>query len=134
MGENKLVVQDFHDRILNEAQYDNSGDLVYEDTIFSMNQNESLVGIQSFKVYMGHFQQAFPDLTFSTKLLTEENDIVTLHWEAAGTQTNPLGQIPATGKKVSIRGLSLFYLKDGRITENIVYFNEMEIPKQLGVL
>lgn len=131
---NKRVVQNFHDWILNEARYETSGDLVFDDTIFSMNQNEQLVGINAFQGYMGAFQQAFPDLTFKTNTLTEENNIVALHWEATGTQTNSLGQIPATGKKVTISGLSLFYLKEGRITENIVYFNEMEIPKQLGVL
>lgn len=134
MSENKKVVQEFHDRILNESRYDLSRDLVHDDAVFSLNQHGELVGIEAFKQHLSPITNAFPDLAYTTLGLTEENNIVTLYWEANGTQTNPLGNIPATGKKVTVRGLSLFYVKEGRIQENIVFYNEMEIPKQLGVL
>lgn len=101
---------------------------------FLLNQNEPLVGIEAFKGHISPIQQAFPDLTYETTLLLEENNIVALHWDARGTHTSNLGDIPVTGKPVQIKGLSLFYFKDGLISENIVYFNEIEIPKQLGVL
>jgi steroid delta-isomerase-like uncharacterized protein len=131
---NKRIAQEFHDRILNQCRYEEAERLVCDDVVFSLNQNEPLVGIDAFSTHMTHIQKAFPNLTYRTESIIEEDGVVVLHWIAIGTHTKPLGEIAPTRKDLELKGLSLFRFNEDRISENIVYFNETEIPKQLGIL
>lgn len=130
----KKIAQEFHDRILNQCRYEEAERLVCEDAVFSLNQNEPLLGMDAFMEYMTPIQKAFPNLTYRTETILEENGVVVLHWIAVGTHTKPLGEIASTGRELEIKGVSLFRFKEERIKENIVYFNETEIPKQLGII
>jgi steroid delta-isomerase-like uncharacterized protein len=130
----KKLAQAFHDKILNDRQFDSAEELVNNNVIFYLNQNEPLAGMEAFKTHIGFIQQAFPDLTYTTKSIIQEGNTVALHWTTNGTHTNNLGEIPATGRSILLNGLSLFNFEEGKIKENIVFFNETEIPKQLGLL
>jgi len=55
------------------------------------------------------------------------------HWEMTGTNTGEFAGSPATGKKVKITGLSRIHFNgDGKVDEENVFYNELDLMKQLG--
>ncbi|WP_053365674.1 ester cyclase [Bacillus sp. FJAT-27245] len=130
---NKEIVQRFHDEVLNERKYENTGEFVSPHFVFYSNNSPASEGMESFRQYMGVFQGGFPDLIFETLHLAEDGDAVYLHWKGKGKNTASLMGLPPTNKYVEIQGISLFELEQGRIKLNRVVFNTLDIFQQIGV-
>ena len=47
-----------------------------------------------------------------------ERDLVAVHWTASGTNTQPGMGIPATGKKISVSGMTIFASKQERYAKS----------------
>ena len=77
---------------------------------------------------------AFPDWKTTTIDLTSQGDRVIMRFIGTGTQTGPLGGLPATGKKVTITGMRMFRIQHGRITDTWVNYDELGLLQQLGVV
>lgn len=90
-------------------------------------------------MYNQAFIVAFPDIHFEAHRVIPNGDTVAIHWTAQGTHTAPLatlsGQtLPATGQRGMISGMFLVEVKDGRITREATYWDQMELLGQLGLL
>lgn len=80
------------------------------------------------------FITALPDMTITIDSEAVENDRVATRWTCRGTHLGPLMGIPATGKRVAFRGISIDCVKHGNITEHWVQHDQMSLMQQLGML
>jgi steroid delta-isomerase-like uncharacterized protein len=79
-------------------------------------------------------RKALPDMRVKVNNIVAEGDLVSVHWTASGTNTAAGWGIPATGKSVSVTGMTLFRFEHGLIQEEWSVFNMYSILKQLGLL
>ncbi|HEV2987442.1 MAG TPA: ester cyclase [Candidatus Angelobacter sp.] len=79
------------------------------------------------------WRSAAPDLTMTVERIDTEGDFVIVDWIARGTNTGKGNGVPATGKKIVIRGNSRFHVANGKIVEVWNNFERDEIFRQLGV-
>jgi steroid delta-isomerase-like uncharacterized protein len=71
-------------------------------------------------------KKAFPDLKMTVNNMVAEGDFVAVHWTFRGTHTHDgYANLPATGTKVSMRGITIWRIVDGKITDEWSSFNEM---------
>ena len=77
---------------------------------------------------------ALPDMRVKVNNIVAEGDLVSVYWTASGTNTAAGWGIPATGKSVSVHGMTLFRFERGLIQEEWSVFNMYSIMKQLGLL
>ena len=63
-----------------------------------------------------------------------EGDLVVTRWSSQATHTGDLMGIPATGKRVSITGISINRVRDGKIVESWGEADMMGMLQQLGVI
>ncbi len=83
--------------------------------------------------YMQVFFTAFPDLFIKIDSLYVKDQQTFTHWHFTGTNTGVFGENKATGKKVKINGYSTMQCnKSGKILEEEIFFNELEMLQQLG--
>jgi len=55
------------------------------------------------------------------------------YWVFTGTNTGVFGEIPATGKKVIVKGFTIVHFNnEGQIFHENVYYNELDLLQQLG--
>ena len=59
------------------------------------------------------WKAAFPDLVMTTDKLVAEGDLVTVLWSARGTNTGTGNGLPATGKALTGRGITIWRIVDG---------------------
>jgi len=93
-----------------------------------------LHSLEEYKKGMAAFHTAFPDLHFTVEDVIAEGDKVVVHWSLRATQLGDYLGRPATGKTVSVTGMSLFRLADGKIQEITVSMDRLGQWQQLGWL
>ena len=79
-------------------------------------------------------RKALPDMRVKVNHIVAEGDMVSVYWTASGKNTAPGWGIPATGKNVSVSGMTLFRFVGGLIQEEWSVFDQYSIMKQLGLL
>jgi steroid delta-isomerase-like uncharacterized protein len=80
------------------------------------------------------FRAGCPDLYISTEELVAEGDLVTKRWTIHATHTDNLSGMPPTGKHITVNGLELFRLADGKIVEAWLGYDNLSMMQQLGVI
>jgi predicted ester cyclase len=70
-------------------------------------------------------KQAFPDLKMTVELLIAKGEFVTVVWTFRGTHTGPGVGLPPTGARVTMRGITVWRIVNGRILEEWTSFNEL---------
>jgi steroid delta-isomerase-like uncharacterized protein len=79
-------------------------------------------------------RKAMPDMRVKVNHIVAEGDLVSVYWTASGTNTAAGWGIPATGKPVSVNGMTLFRFERGLIQEEWSVFDQYSIMKQLGLV
>ena len=84
------------------------------------------------------YSQAFPDMHRELYSMWTVGDMVFVELSLNGTQNGPLGfpmgDLPATNKKMSTPCFDVFTLKDGKVTSFHCYTAATQLLGQLGVL
>jgi len=79
------------------------------------------------------FISGFPDLFLSISNLHLIDNYAFYNWTFTATNTGVFGEFPATGKKVKVNGMSkLIFNEEGKIIEEDVSYNELDLLQQLG--
>ena len=79
------------------------------------------------------FRTAFPDWHSDLGFLVAEDDLVTEYFTASGTQQGELFGVPASGRAVTLPGINIFRVRDGRITERWGRLDDLGLMRQLGL-
>jgi steroid delta-isomerase-like uncharacterized protein len=81
---------------------------------------------------------AFPDakLTVHDEVYDGEWGVQRFTFEGThqATLSGPGGDIPATNRRLSGRGLQMFRVRDGKIVEEHLYFDQVQVLTQLGLM
>jgi steroid delta-isomerase-like uncharacterized protein len=92
-------------------------------------------GPEGFIKFFTQFRTAFPDLKVAVDHLVTDEDNVSIAYTVTGTHDGPFQGIPATGKKIKVRGMQIAkYDANGRIIERWGASDEAGILQQIGAL
>ena len=91
-------------------------------------------GREGRKLFAQAFFAAFPDIHIHIDDLLAEGDRTVLRWSAHGTHKGELMGIPATGKAVTMSGISIDRFENGQSVEHWEIIDQMGLMQQLGVM
>lgn len=77
---------------------------------------------------------AFPDAHFELVSQIRDGDRVAIEWRAEGTHAGRFMGIPATRRQVTLEGITLLTLRDGRIARLRRVWDIAGVIRQLGLL
>jgi steroid delta-isomerase-like uncharacterized protein len=78
------------------------------------------------------FRAAFPDWQSKVEDLIAVDDKVVERFTAQGTHQGELMHIPPTGRTVTLTGINIFRLRDGKIIERWGVLDQLALMQQLG--
>jgi len=90
-------------------------------------------GVDNFRRHIETCRAGFPDLKFAIDDTIAERDEVVIHWTARGTHKGQFLGMPATNKKASVSGTSIYRLEGSKIVEEWANWNLMSMMEQLGI-
>lgn len=121
------------DEIVNKGNLDQINDANFDTNITMISSPENVVGIEDFKAYYSNFITGFSDIEFTINEIFGQGDKIVKHWNFKGTHTGDFFGIPATGKAVDLSGATIAVMKDGKITQEQDFFDNMTFMSQLGI-
>ncbi|MFI1767949.1 ester cyclase [Streptomyces sp. NPDC020800] len=91
-------------------------------------------GPEGYKAMFGELREAFPDLHVEVEHLVATDDELAFAYVITGTHLGPLMGRPATGRKVSYRGMQISrFDRDGKLVERWGSSDELGMLRQLGL-
>jgi steroid delta-isomerase-like uncharacterized protein len=89
------------------------------------------VGRESFREQWKKWLIAFPDINFEVKEIIAENNSVVSRWTLTGTNNGEFRGKPATGKRVSVDGVSIDRIENGQVASGFDAWDELGLLNQL---
>lgn len=91
-------------------------------------------GWQGVEHMLQKFFEAFPDLVIHPVDWVSSGEKVSLYWEASGTHSGRILNIPPTKKKVTVKGASFLHLKNGLIIKGRHLWDMAAMLRHIGLL
>ncbi len=136
-------IREFADRYLeawNERDPNRMAPLVTEDIVWTDPAlPEPARGLPAVQEFMRASWQAFPDLHFEEPEpphMSINGANVAWAWRMHGTMTGPIeppGFAP-TGREMTVDGVDLWIMRDGRIAIYRAFYDLTDLTRQLGIL
>jgi len=131
---NKTRMRMFYDDIMNKKKLDVLND--YIDAGFV--EHETAPGFtpdrDGTKKFFTMWFAAFPDLKVTVNQILAEGDLVATAVTFTGTQKGEFMGAPASGKVMTITGLDIVRIKDGKATEHWGASDHLTMMQQLGMM
>jgi len=133
--ENKNIVRRLYDEVWNKRKLDLVDELIspshaLNDPFVSGSQ----VGPELYRRRILELTASFPDLRFALDDLIAEEEKVVASWVISATHKGEFMNIPATGKKVSVEGITIHFIRDGKILDSNARWDAVGLLRQLGAL
>ena len=128
----KAVARRVFDEIFNQGKFDAANEIYAKDFV---NHGVSRdIGLKEDQDAARGWRSAFPDLHTKVDKMLVDGEFVTVLWSGGGTNTGEGNGLPATGKKLTGRGITIWRISGGKIREEWSEFDQLRILQQLGLM
>lgn len=134
MPDNASIIRQFIEQVLNRADIDNAGQFVWEDVIEQVPLPGQGPGLKGLQDVLRGMKAGFPDIHWTIEEQMTDGDRVMSRFVWTGTHRGPFLGIPPTGRKVSVWGVVIDRLVDGRIKQTRIIMDTLGLMAQLGVI
>ena len=130
---NKSLVRRYYEEVLN------AGDIGVLNEIAAPDYDEHSPfpgqpnGIEGLRARVGGIVAAFRPV-FTLHDIVAEGDTVVVYWTNTGTQRGEFMGIPPTGRTVTISGVDIHRLREGKLAEHWHVIEQLQMLQQLGVI
>ncbi len=125
------------DRLWNQRDYDALSSAYQADFPFQGPTDRAFAGVRPYREFLSSLAAAFPDLEVQVDEVSwmgndRDGYLTAERWSAEGTHSGagPYGE--PTGKTVQLWGITQHRLVDGRIAQEWLLFNELDLLMQLA--
>jgi steroid delta-isomerase-like uncharacterized protein len=131
---NADTVRTFIEDVLNQGRWERMNDLVKEDFIELDPLPGQQQGREGLKAVLMQFLSAFPDIHWNISEQISEGDKVVTRFIWTGTHRDTFLGIPATGKRVEVKGVVIDRLEAGKMADSRILMDTLGMMQQLGVI
>ncbi len=130
---NKAIVRKFFEEGPSKGNLAAAGDLLSPD--FALHTPlPSAPGPQGMKDIITACRAAFEHLDVTVEDMVAEGDKVAARFTARGIHKGSFMNLPPTGKPITMTGIEIFRIEDGKIAELWGEANLLGLMQQLGIL
>jgi steroid delta-isomerase-like uncharacterized protein len=90
--------------------------------------------VAAMQRFLQTVHMAFPDWRVQIQDIVAEGKTVAARWTGRVTHEGVFHGIPPTGKQVSVCGINVYLIKDGKISQEWEQMDSLGMLQQLGVL
>ena len=131
----KTIVRRLYEDVWNKRKLDGLSDLFSPShAVRDNNTSGSSVGPEAYKIQVAMYLAAFPDLRFIVEDTVAEKDKLVASWTISGTHKGEFMGVRPTHKKVSIEGITIHYLANGKIIDSNISWDALGLMRQLGAV
>ena len=132
--ENKAVVRRFFEEVWNNGNFEVADEILAPDFVVNRVPPGIPPDREGFKQLIAMYRAAFPDLHLDIEDQIAEGDMVVTRFTLHGTHQGELMGIPPTNKPITVTGIGINRIVEGRSREIWINFDQYGMLVQLGVI
>ena len=132
--DNKAIVRRYIEEAWNKGNVSVIDDLMSEDYARHVSGCPAPLTREGHKKRILQIHRALPDVTMTVEDMIAAGDRVVSRVVLRGTQRDTFMGIPATGRQVTITGIDIARVVNGRLVEHWAEMDTLGLIKQLGAL
>ena len=130
---NKKIITEFIQRLFSQGDLAAVDDYLSDDFVNHDPPLGASADREGMRSAAAEIRAAFPDWHSELHLLIAEDDLVAEVFTASGTHRGEMTGVAPTGRELSLPGINVFRVRDGRITERWGRLDDLGFLQQLGV-
>ena len=131
---NKAVVRRFFEELLSTDNLALADEILSPDFRFYFAGSPDPMDLKRYKDFLAARRAAFPDRRFAVEDMIAEGDKVSARFTMRGTHNGELRGIAPSGREVTMSGIDIIRLKEGKMVEDRVEVDQLGMMQQLGVI
>lgn len=131
--EYKAIVRRVYEELLNKRKLAAADELYAPDYVWRAPGGEEY-DREGTKEHMTDVFRAFPDIHWTVEDLVAERDKVMARFTARGTHQAEYAGIAPTGKQVTVTGITISRIQDGKIMEDWEELDRLGMMQQLAAI
>ena len=132
--ENKVIARRVYEEVLNQGDLGAVVQLFASNTVDHNPLPGQPEGFEGAKQGFVALRSGFPDIHFAVEDQIAEGDQVVTRWTMRGTHSGVFMGVPPTGREVSITGIAIFRVVDGRVVDRWRGADDLSRMQQIGAL
>ena len=132
--DNNALVRRFYDEVFNKKNLAVSDDFLDPHIIEHALPPGLPSGSEGSRQFIGMYLTAFPDLHLTAEDMIAEGDRTVARFTMRGTHKGEFLGIPPTSKQVTMTGIQVVRITNGKIAENWINLDALGLLQQLGVI
>jgi steroid delta-isomerase-like uncharacterized protein len=134
-ADNKAIVRRLYEEVWNKRKFEVIDEIISPShALQASNIFGSSIGPEAYKRNALLFFAGYPDLHWTIEDTIAEKDKVVACWTISGTHKGDYLGVPATNKKVSVEGITIHHITNGKIMDSYVSWDIWGMMQQLGVV
>ena len=132
--ENKALVRRFYEEVMNRGNMAVVDELSAPNIVDHNPMPGQAAGPEGFKQFVGMFRSAFPDLNVTADDVIAEGDKVVARTTMRGTHRGEFMGIAPTNKQVTVSGMDMVRIANGKAVEVWHIDDALGMMQQLGAI
>jgi steroid delta-isomerase-like uncharacterized protein len=133
LSDNMAIVRRLYEEVWNKRRLGVVDELIspshaLNDPITSGSQT----GPELYKRRVRELTTSFPDLCFTIEDIIAEKGKLVVSWIISGTHKGAFMGIPATGGKISVEGITIHHIANGKLLDSHARWDSLGLLRQLG--
>ncbi len=131
---NIAVLGRFIDEVINKGRLDLCDEIVQEDFVELDPLPGQQQGREGLKAVIAMMRAGFPDIHWVSDETIAAGDKVVTRFTWTGTHRGTFLGIPATGRRVAVKGVVIDRLHAGKMADSRILMDTLGMMQQLGVI
>jgi steroid delta-isomerase-like uncharacterized protein len=133
--DSEAIVRRLYQEVWNKRKLELVSDLISPShALHDNNSSGSSVGPEAYKALMALYLAAFPDLCITVEDAVAEKDKVAASWTISGTHKGEFWGVRPTNKKISLDGITIHHIANGKIIDSYISSDALGLMRQLGAV
>ena len=132
--ENRAVVRRFFEELLSTDNLAVADEILSPGFRFYFAGSPDPMDLESYKAFLIARRAAFPDRRFVVEDMIAEGDKVSARFSMRGTHKGELRGIAPSGREMTMTGIDMIRLSEGKMVEDRVEVDQLGMMQQLGVI
>ena len=131
--DNKAIVRRLYEEVWNKRRLEVVDELISPShALNDPLSSDAQIGPKLYKERVVEFTKSFPDCRFTIEDMIAEKGKVVASWTFSGTHKAEFRDVPATGKKVCVEGITIHLITHGKILDSYARWDALGLMRQLG--
>jgi steroid delta-isomerase-like uncharacterized protein len=134
-ADNKAVIRRLYNDVWNKRNLAAIDEIISPShALYEPDAYDSRVGPAAYRATAERFLRGIPDLRFTVQEVISEGNKFVVVWVVTGTHQGEFYGVPATNKKLSLEGITIHQIKNGKIFDSYVSWDELGMMRQVGAV